>query len=147
MIVTCEECSTSFQLDESRIPASGARVRCSRCKHAFFLPNPATSESDALHSIAEQAAGSDAAAAPSATEDLNESSWDGLGGDNVPSPGAFPDADPSEGPAASPDPEPDLDEEDWQFSEEVRIEGDDSEDDLVAPEDEGFDPGMMPSPA
>ena len=55
MIVTCESCSTSFQLDESRIPPTGARVRCSRCKHAFFLANPAASQAEAVHSIAAEA--------------------------------------------------------------------------------------------
>ncbi len=37
MILTCERCDTRFRLDESRLPARGARVRCSRCKHAFFV--------------------------------------------------------------------------------------------------------------
>ena len=37
MIITCEECSTGFQLDDARVPEDGIRVRCSRCKHAFFV--------------------------------------------------------------------------------------------------------------
>ncbi len=45
MVVRCEKCSTRFRLDESRIPPTGARVRCSRCKHAFFLaPGAGASE-------------------------------------------------------------------------------------------------------
>jgi predicted Zn finger-like uncharacterized protein len=36
VIITCEQCSTRFQLDDSRVPAEGVRVRCSRCKHSFF---------------------------------------------------------------------------------------------------------------
>lgn len=42
MIVTCERCTTQFQLDDSRIPPGGVRVRCSRCRHAFeiALPSP-----------------------------------------------------------------------------------------------------------
>ena len=35
VIVTCERCTTQFQLDDSRVPEGGVRVRCSRCKHAF----------------------------------------------------------------------------------------------------------------
>jgi predicted Zn finger-like uncharacterized protein len=35
VIVTCERCATQFQLDDSRVPARGVRVRCSRCKNAF----------------------------------------------------------------------------------------------------------------
>ena len=41
MIITCEQCSTQFQLDDSRVPAQGVRVRCSRCRHAFFAKPPA----------------------------------------------------------------------------------------------------------
>ena len=112
MIVTCEECSTSFQLDESRIPATGAQVRCSRCKHAFFLPNPSISQSDAVHSIAEEAAAAPVASVPAAIEDLGGATQ----GDAID--------------VAEPAPEPELDEEDWQFSEEIRVEGDDLEDDF-----------------
>ncbi len=35
MIVTCESCEASFNLDDSRIPPDGIKVRCSRCKHVF----------------------------------------------------------------------------------------------------------------
>jgi predicted Zn finger-like uncharacterized protein len=111
LIVTCEECSTSFQLDETRIPASGAQVRCSRCKHAFFLPNPSASQSEAAHAIAEEAAQDPASQVPSVAADVQ---------------GASPDAE--------------LDEEDWQFSEEIRIEGDESlntADELGSSEDFG----------
>jgi predicted Zn finger-like uncharacterized protein len=40
VIVTCEQCETQFQLDDSKVPESGIRVRCSRCKHAFFVESP-----------------------------------------------------------------------------------------------------------
>ena len=95
MIVTCDECSTSFQLDESRIPASGAQVRCSRCKHAFFLSSPSASQSEVVDSIAEEAAHDPMSSVPPVVADVPE-----------------------------PEPEPDEDEEDWQFSEEIRVEGD-----------------------
>ncbi len=105
LIVTCEECSTSFQLDESRIPETGARVRCSRCKHAFFLPSPTADASQVADSIAEEAASDSLANVPTATPDLSSS---GLG-------------DPSPSIPDTPEPE----EDDWQFSEEIRVEGDD----------------------
>uniref|UniRef100_A0A7C4VSH6 DUF3426 domain-containing protein n=1 Tax=Desulfatirhabdium butyrativorans TaxID=340467 RepID=A0A7C4VSH6_9BACT len=35
MIVTCEQCSRRFHLDDNRISASGSKVRCSKCKHVF----------------------------------------------------------------------------------------------------------------
>ncbi len=40
MTITCEKCSTRFVLDEARIPAQGARVRCSRCQHRFHVKPP-----------------------------------------------------------------------------------------------------------
>ncbi len=35
MIITCDECSTSFRLDESLLKDEGSKVRCSQCKHVF----------------------------------------------------------------------------------------------------------------
>ncbi len=73
-------------------------MRCSRCKHAFFLAHPSASQSGA----AEAAAAS-------------------TGGEK---------------------PDPELDEEDWQFSEEVRVEGDeelDAEDAFDSDFTGGFD--------
>ena len=45
MIVTCASCLTKYQLDDSRISEKGAKVRCSRCKHVFYVvPPPETKE-------------------------------------------------------------------------------------------------------
>ena len=35
MIITCPECMTKFNLDDGRVPAGGAKVRCSKCQHVF----------------------------------------------------------------------------------------------------------------
>ncbi len=44
MIITCEECSTRFNLDESILKPGGSKVRCSLCKHVFTvfpqIPDP-----------------------------------------------------------------------------------------------------------
>ena len=40
MVVICTRCATQFQFDESRLPLEGAKVRCSRCREAFFLAHP-----------------------------------------------------------------------------------------------------------
>jgi predicted Zn finger-like uncharacterized protein len=40
MIVTCASCLTKFSLDEAKLPAQGAKVRCSRCKHVFHVVPP-----------------------------------------------------------------------------------------------------------
>lgn len=45
MIVTCASCLTKYNLDDSRIPLKGVKVRCSRCKHVFYVvPPPETRE-------------------------------------------------------------------------------------------------------
>lgn len=36
MIITCEKCDTSFNLDESLLKQTGSKVRCSKCKHTFL---------------------------------------------------------------------------------------------------------------
>lgn len=72
MILTCERCETRFRLDESRLPARGARVRCSRCKHAFFVQPPGATQAAAIDEIAQQAAASARPATPEASWDLDE---------------------------------------------------------------------------
>ena len=45
MIITCASCLTKFNLDDSRIQEKGIKVRCSRCKHVFYVvPPPETRE-------------------------------------------------------------------------------------------------------
>lgn len=67
MIVECTNCATRFQLDDARVPLRGIRVRCSRCKEAFFLEHPDASRSDALNDVAQQAT---RGSLPDATRDL-----------------------------------------------------------------------------
>ncbi|MDG2334167.1 MAG: zinc-ribbon domain-containing protein [Myxococcota bacterium] len=43
MIVTCQNCETRFQLDDSRVPEDGVRVRCSACEHVFQVDAPSAS--------------------------------------------------------------------------------------------------------
>ena len=131
LIVTCEACTTSFQLDEARIPPGGARVRCSRCKHAFLLPHPSDSSPEAPHRIAAETAADAAPGVPSVSADLPEQ-----GSGSQP------------GSSAAADPE----EEDWQFNAEVRVPGDDEGDaegasDFDAGSDfgEDFDAASIPA--
>jgi predicted Zn finger-like uncharacterized protein len=35
VLIRCEKCSTTYELDERRIPPGGAPVQCSRCEHVF----------------------------------------------------------------------------------------------------------------
>ena len=72
MIVTCERCETEFQLDDARVPEGGARVRCSRCKHAFFVMPPAASPAQQADQAASAALADDPT--PGVTEDLVDDS-------------------------------------------------------------------------
>lgn len=138
LIVTCQECATSFQLDDARIPATGARVRCSRCKHAFFLPHPSASASQAIQAVVEQVVEEKDGRTPEPTRDLGASFRAGRAGKSTH--------------AARVEPE----EEDWQFSQEIRSEADDDGEgpvpshattprpdsfDLTGDFGRGFDPG------
>ncbi len=68
MIVVCERCSTEFHLDDARVPETGARVRCSRCKHAFFVTRPASTPEEEIDRAASLALEDDPT--PGVTEDL-----------------------------------------------------------------------------
>jgi len=70
VIVTCGECSTQFELDDSKVPARGIRVRCSRCKHAFLVQPPGISPSDRIQQAAEDALSGDSSPVPETTQDL-----------------------------------------------------------------------------
>ncbi len=68
MIVTCPSCMTKFKLDESRLPAKGAKVRCSRCRHVFFLAPPSGPRMEEREEVLESFVKSEAAAEPSERE-------------------------------------------------------------------------------
>ena len=58
MIITCEECSTGFNLDERLLKETGSKVRCSVCKTVFTaFPAATPEEPKDIESDAETAAG------------------------------------------------------------------------------------------
>ena len=46
MIVQCPECTTKYNLDESKIGHDGTKVRCTRCKNVFTVFRPKPAEAD-----------------------------------------------------------------------------------------------------
>ena len=47
MIITCNECNTHFNLDESLLQQTGSKVRCSKCKNVFLAyPSSLSEEPD-----------------------------------------------------------------------------------------------------
>jgi predicted Zn finger-like uncharacterized protein len=120
VIVTCERCETEFQLDDARVPETGARVRCSRCKHAFFVSRPSAAEPDAAsgEELFDRAAESALAASetPDVTEDLPDRRSEDLFGE-------LPRERDDEPARASAEP----DESDWQFNAEPPADRDEPE--------------------
>jgi predicted Zn finger-like uncharacterized protein len=45
--IRCERCATVYELDEKRLPARGASVKCTRCQHVFRAVPPAPAEAAA----------------------------------------------------------------------------------------------------
>ncbi|MEI6306078.1 MAG: DUF3426 domain-containing protein [Deltaproteobacteria bacterium] len=37
MVIQCEQCSTKFRLDDSRVTGKGVKVRCAKCRHVFSV--------------------------------------------------------------------------------------------------------------
>ncbi len=66
MIVTCEKCDTSFELDDGLIKESGSEVKCSECENVFTVYKPdAPREPEAVTESKEESVDS-----PSTEEDL-----------------------------------------------------------------------------
>lgn len=80
-------------------------MRCSRCKHAFFLPHPAHDQASVIEAVVEDAIEHESVAPPGSTQDLR----------------MLPHSDPA-GAGAAPAAAADLDfpddEDDWEFNED-----------------------------
>ncbi|MCF6265212.1 MAG: zinc-ribbon domain-containing protein [Desulfuromusa sp.] len=51
MIIVCPECSTKFNIGSDRLPEGGAKVRCARCKHVFFVEKPLSQEPQTIEEV------------------------------------------------------------------------------------------------
>jgi predicted Zn finger-like uncharacterized protein len=51
MIVTCASCLTKFNLDDSKILDKGAKVRCSRCQHIFYVTRPPETKEEIIEDL------------------------------------------------------------------------------------------------
>ena len=92
MFVSCGTCDTEYQLDDAKIPAGGARLRCTNCNHYFVIAPPAASDLQIADDLARDALSTEA-------------------------PG---EADPDPERAAAPDEDFDPDgESDWEFNDMV----------------------------
>ncbi|QJB56255.1 DUF3426 domain-containing protein [Pseudodesulfovibrio sp. zrk46] len=55
MIVTCPNCQTRYNLPDDKVPAGGAKVKCSKCAHVFKAdPPPSTPEEEVENLLEEE---------------------------------------------------------------------------------------------
>jgi len=55
VFVTCGSCKTEYELDDAKIPAGGARLRCTNCKHSFVVRPPEASDFESADDLAHDA--------------------------------------------------------------------------------------------
>ena len=53
MIVTCPNCQTRYNLPDEKIPAGGAKVKCSKCAHVFKAELPPATPEEEVESLLE----------------------------------------------------------------------------------------------
>src|SRR3954462_2313718 len=87
MLISCQNCATSYQVDPSSLGATGRSVRCARCKRVWFAANAAgltqTAEADRadradLAAVSETSAIGDPAESPPLADDtaaIPEAEW------------------------------------------------------------------------
>jgi len=155
MIVTCPNCDTRYNLPDAKIPAGGAKVKCSKCSQVFKteLP-PETPEEEVEALLDEENRGGDTQPG----EDFDDTFDDVAAGADAPAedvadePADEPDDEPADEPDDGPADEPDDEVADDVFDDDMGDAFDDlpdtddlfdeSEEELPAP-DEGATPSAV----
>jgi predicted Zn finger-like uncharacterized protein len=55
VFVTCVNCDAEYELDDAKIPAGGARLRCTSCDHSFVVTPPEASDIRSADDLAHDA--------------------------------------------------------------------------------------------
>jgi predicted Zn finger-like uncharacterized protein len=55
VFVSCDNCFAEYELDDAKIPAGGARLRCTGCDHSFVIAPPETSDQQSADDLAHDA--------------------------------------------------------------------------------------------
>jgi len=55
VFVSCGNCDTEYELDDAKIPAGGARLRCKHCDRYFVIAPPETSDLQSADDLAHEA--------------------------------------------------------------------------------------------
>jgi predicted Zn finger-like uncharacterized protein len=104
VFVSCDNCHAEYELDDAKIPASGARLRCTGCDHSFVITPPEASDLQSADDLARDALspevsdevdpGSEREAAPDEDFDLDSENFDLSGEDfDLDSEGVSPDGE------------------------------------------------------
>ncbi|CCO23185.1 DUF3426 domain-containing protein [Maridesulfovibrio hydrothermalis] len=133
MIITCSNCETKFNLPESKIPAGGAKVKCSKCGNIFKVTPPVQEPEDEVASMLEEEQAPpvpkpkpkpESKPAPAAVPEP----------ESKPAPEPEPESKPKSKPAPAPEPEPEaeksLPDDDDLFAEAADELGGDLDDEL-----------------
>lgn len=114
MFVSCGHCHAEYELDDAKIPAGGARLRCTKCSHSFVVTPPEASDIRSADDLAHD----------TLTAEARRRADQSLGLAAAPDPGFESDlrADPVPEEEAAPEEEFDPDgEADWEFNEEINV--------------------------
>lgn len=115
MIITCPNCKTKYNLPDAKIPAGGAKVKCSKCAHVFQAKPPKLEPEDQALDLLERPE----AQAPAGSSQAFEDAFDEAVSDArkpAPKPASKPRPEPE------PEPEPEEDEADTPYGEEAPAE-------------------------
>ena len=130
MIVTCPNCETRYNLPDEKVPAGGAKVKCSKCAQVFKAEHPPVSPEEEVEALLEK---EELGADTQAGEDFDET-FDDMTSSAAPTDDASTDEGMKEG---LPDTDDLFDESDAEaFDSE---EADQAADDLFADEDNAAD--------
>lgn len=150
MIVTCPNCSTKYNLPDSKIPAGGAKVKCSKCAHVFKAELPTPEEEVETLLEEESPAAPDTSAGDEFDETFNEVASDDASADEpadeTPAEESEPaeEAAPAEEPAPADDPAPAEDPVPEDSVDDLFDDGPD--DDLPGVDDLFEDSDVAPTP-
>ncbi|MBI5062440.1 MAG: zinc-ribbon domain-containing protein, partial [Desulfatitalea sp.] len=79
MFITCQECNTTFRLDERLLKSTGSKVRCSQCRYTFVATPPsarpmalAAAKVPVFEALAEEVRG------PAVSEEPEDQSLEGI---------------------------------------------------------------------
>jgi predicted Zn finger-like uncharacterized protein len=64
VFVTCDSCHAEYEIDDAKIPARGARLRCTSCKHSFVVVPPGGGDLARAEELARAARSAAASRAP-----------------------------------------------------------------------------------